>query len=616
MKKLIQNISVRPWLAYLFAVLAGVIYFFTALDLAHHTTSFLDEGLYTYKGWLFATGKYSLFEYYGLRTNHMPLAFLIPGYVQKWFGPGLRTARYFMILMGLFTQLGLWIVVKRWSNRWWAAGAALAFALNPASIKLYTLSISQGLVAFFLVWMFAIFLKESASLWRVLLGAVMASLIILTRLNMSFILPIFILYIFWEFGLRVALLSTGLSALVLLGVHAFFYPGIIDYWAYWLPEGLTPFLNAFRLSSDAPLIQPPPSAEVVSAYRVFLYLFLALRLHFIALFSAISTWLLFPRIRKFTPRIRAAIFLSVLLIVLFGAHAMNTFSDDRCVSCILLYTAYFDFIGLLLLPLAYPFLKKELRTGRIILIFSVVVITILGLGFSAYEDVSLDFAHQVIPYIRDMYLWSAMLHVTQIEALVLFRIVWLALIVGFALVALTVFFITKGRRQPASRKYFGNWVLMLLLSFALLLAPTKAFGKGNDFFNCGENDVIARYEKAGTDLQTLIPPGSQVYWSGRIDAIFLSLPDVEIYPPQLNQIHSYYISGDADALLKYGFWNNQLANEWLYEADYILNELGSTLDFEQEAFDSGAYEKIGATGSIEKCREWQSVIEVYERVDK
>lgn len=98
MKKLIQNISVRPWLAYLFAVLAGVIYFFTALDLAHHTTSFLDEGLYTYKGWLFATGKYSLFEYYGLRTNHMPLAFLIPGYVQKWFGPGLRTARYLSLI--------------------------------------------------------------------------------------------------------------------------------------------------------------------------------------------------------------------------------------------------------------------------------------------------------------------------------------------------------------------------------------------------------------------------------------------------------------------------------------------------------------------------------------
>ena len=127
--------------------------------------------------------------------------------------------------------------------------------------------------------------------------------------------------------------------------------------------------------------------------------------------------------------------------------------------------------------------------------------------------------------------------------------------------------------------------------------------------------MIERYEEAGEQLNELIPAGSQVYWSGRIDAIFLYLPDVEIYPPQLNQVHNYVIGGDSEIMLKRSRWNDALAEQWLVDADYILNELGNTQDFEQVAFDSGNYVKVGSTGSIEKCREWRSVIEVYQRIE-
>ncbi len=542
----------------------------------------------------------------------MPLSFMIPGYVQKWFGAGLRTARYFMILLGLLTQLGLWIVVRRWSNRWWAAGVALAFALNPASIKLYTLSISQGLIAFMFVWMLVVMLVEDLPLWRILLGAVIASLMLSTRLNMAYVLPILLLYFWWEYGFKKAFWAGLAGLLGLVFVQSFFAPDILRFWAKWLPENLTPFLNVFRNQSDIPYTLGASAEETVSTYRVLLYLFLTLRLHFVALFGALSTWLLFPRIRKFTPRIRAVVFLSVLLLVLFGAHAMNTFSSDRCVSCLLLYVGYFDFLGLILFPLAFPLLQKEHGRLKRTLLFGFVGITIVGLGFSAYEDVSLDFAHQVLPYIRDNYVWSAARHVIGLEELVFFRLAYLALAVGLALVALTLFFVIRGRRQAAARKYFGYWALVLLLGVALLLSPTIVFGRGNDFFHCGDYDVIARYEEAGAELNELIPAGSQVYWSGRIDAIFLYLPDVKIYPPQLNQVHSFKTGGDADVLLKRGLWNDLLAEQWLGEADYILNELGNTQAFEQAAFDSGDYVKIGSTGSIEKCRGWQSVIEVYQ----
>ncbi|MBT3338565.1 MAG: hypothetical protein HN855_14555 [Anaerolineae bacterium] len=617
MQQLIKKISAEPRFAYLLAALACLVYFFTALNLAHSTTSFLDEGLYTYKGWLFAIGKYTPFEEYGLWTNHMPLSFLIPGYIQKIFGPGLRTARYFMIVLGLLTQVGLWIIVRRWSNRWWAAGAVLAFALNPASIKLYTMSISQGIIACMIMWMLVLSLDFKPPLWRILLGAALAGLMISTRLNMAFVLPIFILYIFWQYGFKTAFLSALSGGLTFLLVQSFFMPEILAFWADWLPQSLTPFLDVLRWPTTFTGTPWSESAEPLSTYRVFLYTFLTFRLHFISLFGAVATWLLFPRIKikALTDRMRAAIFLTVLLVVLFGMHAMNTFGDDRCVSCILLYVTYFDFLGLILLPLAFPFLKKELSKGRITFIFILLITTIIGLGFSAYEEVSLDFAHQVIPYIRDMYLWSALLHVTQIDALILFRILWLALIVGLALVALALTFITLGRRNPANKKYFGNWALALILIVAFLLAPTKAFGKGNDFFNCEGYDVIERYEEQGEYLRSVIPAGSQVYWSGRLDILFLYLPDVEVYPPQLNQIHAYFLGGETDLLLKRGFWNDALATQWLEEADYVLSEVGATQQFEEIAFESGDFTKIGATSSLEKCRAWRAVIEIYERVD-
>jgi hypothetical protein len=52
----------------------------------------------------------------------------------------------------------------------------------------------------------------------------------------------------------------------------------------------------------------------------------------------------------------------------------------------------------------------------------------------------------------------------------------------------------------------------------------------------------------------------------------LYIPGAEIYPAQLHGAYSFRISADDDALLKYGWWNEQMAEKWLKEADYILAE--------------------------------------------
>ena len=101
LKSTIRRISSSRWTAEAIAVLAGFAYLVQAVIYAHSQESILDEGAYLYKGYLFATGRYTPYQDYGPWSNHMPLSFLIPGAVQVLIEPGLRTARYFAIFLGL-----------------------------------------------------------------------------------------------------------------------------------------------------------------------------------------------------------------------------------------------------------------------------------------------------------------------------------------------------------------------------------------------------------------------------------------------------------------------------------------------------------------------------------
>jgi len=195
-----RKIISLPWLPAFLTVAGFFAYLLQAIDMARTKTSFLDEGLYVYKGWLFATGKYVPFQDYGLWTNHAILSFLIPGYIQKWFGPGLDVARYFMIFLAVLTLLGIWIFANRWGGKWWAAAAIWVMALNPAEIKVYTLALSEGLIAVMLIWILVLTVGVRRPLWQLMLGSGLAGLMILTRENMIFVLPLLFLYLLWHYG--------------------------------------------------------------------------------------------------------------------------------------------------------------------------------------------------------------------------------------------------------------------------------------------------------------------------------------------------------------------------------------------------------------------------------
>lgn len=613
----LRRVYSLPWLPAVVTVAGFLAYLLQALEIAREKTSFLDEGLYVYKGWLFATGQYAPFQEYGPWTNHAVLSFLIPGYIQKWFGPGLDVARYFMIFLAMFTLLGMWVFARRWGGRWWAAGAVWVLALNPAEIKVYTLALSEGLIAVMLVWTLVLTVGIRRPLWQILLGSALAGLMILTRENMIFVLPLLFLYLLWQHGWKAGFLGLA-SGLAVFGLGTLWYwPDVLKLWAIRLPAPAAPMLSDF---------QPPAAAygesiEAVEApndYRIFLYFWLPFRLHFLTLMSAVVVWLLWPfrRGMRLSGRMKAAVFLSVLLIVLLGAHMQASIGGGFCISCILLYVGYFDFAGFLLLVVAFPFLVRELSPLRRVVILAFVAIAIISIGFTTHEDLSSTFARAVIERLDRVYLWNALLNVTGLPHLLLFRSLFV-LLVSFLVVFLFAAGLLWTRRFYTDRRAWlrrvGVIALSALLILGVMLSPTKVLGKGNDFFDCGETDVLASYEEAGEHLRSLIPPGSQVYWDGRINAIFLYLPDVKIYPAQLNHSHSFFVGGDADALLRAGLWNDALAKQWLAETDFILIEAGLKQDWVMEILESGPYEQLNSAPKAEKCR-WQSAILVYKRV--
>jgi hypothetical protein len=68
-------------------------------------------------------------------------------------------------------------------------------------------------------------------------------------------------------------------------------------------------------------------------------------------------------------------------------------------------------------------------------------------------------------------------------------------------------------------------------------------------------------------------------------------------------------------LLRYSQWNDELAQQWLAEADYIMVQNTEKVYLTDEMLESGQYTKVFSAPRAEKCR-WQSAIQVYKRTDK
>lgn len=571
----------RPVLADLSAVLGMVAFIFSLWTFAHRQISVLDEGLYLFKGWLFATGQYTPFQDYGPWTNQMPLAFLIPGWVEMLFGPGLRTGRLLAVALGALMILGLWLTTRRMGGRWIAAGIVLLTAMNPAATRMYAMAASQGLIACLLAWTLWFSLGSDRKAWHLLAGGLLAGTIVMTRINMLPILPLLALYVLWSKGWKNTSWTLAGMLVVFGGVHLFYWPKILELWAKWLPFS---FLRPWFPPKSIPTWNPDNPIE----FRVASF-FLAFRYHFAALAGSLTTWIFWPRRADWkSDNFKAAVFLSTLLVVLFFLHAWAALGNDYCVFCFPTYTSFYTGLGLVLLSLGLAgneqkdsVLGWNLRPAswRVWIGGLAMLGLLAGMAYSAENAAEKLFGELFykkllnlpIPILRNAAAWQVIANKFQLEYKTIYDLAhtWFPVLAVLTL-GLTIF-IAAGwfyRAWTPGQRGLG---LVIILVVGSLFSAAPVMAGDYTAYDCSK-DVIPGYEAAGKLLAKSIPAGSRIYWAGYSPVTLLYLDNVAIFPPQLHGTYSYKISSDNNALLKHGWWNEALAEQWLGEADFILAE--------------------------------------------
>ena len=589
MEKLIVNrnqITKNPWVPRVISALAAAVYTTRIWIYAHSQDSILDDGLYMLKGYLFTTGKYRPFQPFGPWTNKMPFSFLIPGYFQKLFGPGLRVGRYYAIGISLLFLIGAWLAARHLGGSWGAAAAVIIIALNPAPLKLYAMVFSEGLIAAMLVWMLAMVLGDDRPTWQLLPGAFIAGFIPVTRINMAPVLPFTLAYIFWEHGTRKGWYSTGISLVPLVGTHVLYWPEILKLSVKWIPESLTPFLDRFRIDFTGAIDVHDPVRSFKERYMSFLE---GLRYHFPAIWGVVAGWILWPEKWEDRARFRAAVYLSALFSILLIMHGYASLFKDFNVFAFSIYLSFFEILGILFLVNTFPEWRKRQPSWKLYLIALLILAVSLGVFYS-YAGTQTVFGKQIglllsknslqfqngrilrAPW-RIWETFKGTLGWNYRTSVFVFSIISL-LVVEVVLLGIFVWLMKlSGKYKGVDSMAYG--LLVGFLGLGILLSPTRILGGEMHNFSCRPG-VIAEHERAADTLVHNIKNGDRVVWIGsNTQSVLLEImasKNISLYPQQLNAQYSYRLGGDSTYLARHGYWNDKLERNWLAEADVILIE--------------------------------------------
>ena len=601
-----SQIKKFPYVVELITVIGVIFYVAQSWYFANSLDSIGDEGSYLYKGYMFARGDYYPYQEYTFWTNKSPLAFLIPGYIQLWFGPGLKEARYFAVFLSLLMLIGIWITARRLAGNVWAAVAVWAFALSLAQISVYSEAVSQGLVACLMAWMFVFTLGENRPLWQLVLGSALAILIVMTRQNMAVVPALLVGYIFWQYGPKAGFWSLGTSAVLFIAFHLLYWPGILQIWVPWLPASLTPFLDDFRVSATLTQTDFVFDASTLSRLQSFAT---GVHDHFFIFLGSISALILWPpkAAWKSNAHFKMAVFLGLTFFSLFMMHTWASLPTDFCVHCFSGYQTFYTTAGFFFILVVF---SNGISHSKSRLSFLLVTLLFFAanLGLYYYQRWGSWLLSAIrVPRLNRLLrqgdfstvsLGDVLTYTFDLPNDVQKRIapVTGGIFIGLIVIALAWmiyrFFIQK--RWP------GKYSLAnILLSCCLLVGtvfPATLDGRSTEP-GCTTN-FLTYYEEAGKAFARVLPPGSVLYWkgSGRHLAFMLYVDNVKLFPPQIHA-GGGYMSGDTQQLLRFGIYNEEMDKQWRESADilvfwptYVTREVRDFLDqpeYERVPFDMG-----------------------------
>jgi hypothetical protein len=602
-----------PYLVELITVIGVIFYVAQSWYFANSLDSIGDEGSYLYKGYMFARGDYYPFQEYTFWTNKAPLSFLIPGYIQLWFGPGLREARYFSIFLSILMLIALWITARRLGGKVWGAIAVWVFALSFSQISVYSEAVSQGLVACMLAWMFVLTLGENRPLWQLILGSALSILIVMTRQNMAVVPALLVGYIFWQYGPRAGWWSLGASAVLFITFHLLYWPGIMQIWVPWLPRSLTPFLDNFRIV--APLTQTD-FVFAASTLSRFQSLVTGIHDHFFVFLGSLSALILWPRkgAWKSSVYFKMAVFLGLIFFSLFIMHTLASLPTDYCVHCFSAYQTFYSVAGLLFIVVVFSN-GITYSNPRLAILLLALLFFAAGLGLFYYQrwgdwllsNVQVPRLNRLLRQgeFATLPLRDLLTHTFDLPMEFQRRIASVVggLFIGLMLIVL----IWIVSRFILEKNWRGKYSFVVVLLACCLLAGTvfPATLSNRPGEEACRTNFLTYYEKAAGSLADLIPTGSVVYWrgSGRHLAFMLYMDDVKLFLPQIHA-GGGYAAGDSQRLLRFGLYNEELDKHWRQSADILIFWPTYFTDEVRDFFDQPGYERISYDmGNLAQCED-------------
>lgn len=604
--------SNKKSLAYLFSIAAVLMIFINGVHLAHNMDVTMDEGTYLLKGKYFLEGKYSVYEDTGPVTNKGPFSFWVFG-ISQLISPGLRAGRYFSLFLLSILLLVLWKLAQRFSNVYWAAAILWLIALSTYWISLYARAMTEVLTATLITLSMFFVLGISRKTWELSLGLFLAAVTALTRQNL---LPYFVfslVFVFWQHGFKnKAFISAGVGIGFFLLVNLVYWPDMyLQMWAPYLPH--------FVKTMIRPFIDLPPAGDIgesvlnrsYSVIPELQVLFDAVRIYLIPVLYTFWVAIFFPWKRFSEQRFyKEILFLFVNFTFLFLLHLFAAIRQNDFLYSFPAYPGFFLPIGLLLIAASFSSLKKQANFLQTALVYFLTALNGLGLGLTLNERITNHLMTIPVPRVRDMRflpgkteLWRLLenkFHLGQSNLELIISTAF-GLIVSLSIMgivtALWFWFLKKKGTLP-----LGRWLIYVTLGIALLLTPLPNFSGRASVMVCNEN-VLNQQEKIGQELASILSPGSLVYWEYYSPTILLYVEEINLFPIQLNYHFYKRTGGDMEDLLRANLWNEEIAEMWMLDADFILLDEEAAKRLEPIISDKyyGQYDKLEITENAVPC---------------
>ncbi|HAF61763.1 MAG TPA: hypothetical protein DCK95_05510 [Anaerolineaceae bacterium] len=586
-----QKTRLTTILPYALSLLILIAYVLCAIQYTKIIEPVMDEGTYLLKGKWYLDGTYEPFEDYGPITNKPPLSFYSLGISQIVFKPGLASGRYFAVFLSVLLLIGQWMTVRRLAGKWWATASIALYLISPAWIIYYSRAMTQVVTSLLIVWSLYFLLGENRKKGQLMLGLILAAMTVMVRQNL---LPFFIFsifYVIWENGFKKSWLPVLVGLLAFLGLNIPYWPQI--YPIIWKPYFPAFFNNLISSFYDLSFASGDLGKAILEREYGWIYetqvLFDSVRYFFIPIFATILSFLLlFPTKMFKDSKHKKTLYLAGNFLFLSVIHFYYVVLRNNVLYSFPAYIAFYLPLGITIIPLLFKDILELKNKTRQWIVSITVVLLCTGIGLSLYREIAPALMNLNLPSISQgkifngpYELWDVLLNRFHISIRTQEFI--LPTIAGFltSIVILILSWITHSivHRNRKGKSYsFGSILILGILCLSVLFSPTFILAKNSSIATCPGSDVPAHYEKNGEKIKSLIPSGSHVYWEGPTPILFLYLPEVEVFPTQLNMQFYYRVGGDAEFVEKRGYWNEELALRWITEADFLV--------FDEESYSS------------------------------